>query len=115
LHELSIAEDMIRVIEKALGCRRELCTVTLILGPLSGVSAESLRFCFSEIAASRGFGSPELVVKKTMARVYCRNCKSEYEAEDFFDGCPSCGSFEREIRSGRECMVESVEIEEDTG
>jgi hydrogenase nickel incorporation protein HypA/HybF len=114
LHELSIAEDMFRVIEKALGCRRELCTVTLVLGPLSGVSGEALRFCFGEVASSRGFGRPELVIRRTPARIECSDCGLGYEAEDFYDGCPSCGSLNRRILSGRECMVESVEIEEDS-
>ncbi len=113
MHELSIAEDMLRVIEQALGRKQNLCIVTLVLGPLSGVSAEALRFCFSEVASYRGFGSPELVIKKTLARIHCTGCGDDYEAADFYEGCPSCGSLNRKILSGRECMVESVEIEED--
>jgi hydrogenase nickel incorporation protein HypA/HybF len=113
LHELSIAEDMFRVIEKVLGRRRELAAVTLVLGPLSGVSGEALRFCFGEVASSRGFGRPELVIRKTKARIQCRGCGGEYEASDFYEGCPSCGSLDRNILSGRECMVESVEVEEE--
>jgi hydrogenase nickel incorporation protein HypA/HybF len=113
MHELSVAEDMLRVIEHALGRKQELCTVTLILGPLAGVSAEALRFCFGEVASSRGFGSPELLIRKTLARIHCTDCEDDYEAADFYEGCPSCGSLNRSILSGRECMVESVEIEED--
>ena len=113
MHELSIAEDMLRIIGNVLGARRELSTVTLVLGPLSGVSAESLQFCFCQIAEMRGFGSPELVIRDVPAVVHCRSCNNNYEAKEFYEGCPFCGSFEREILSGRECMVESVEIEED--
>jgi hydrogenase nickel incorporation protein HypA/HybF len=115
LHEFSIAEDMIRLIERTLGSRKDLLTVTLTVGPLSGISPESLRFCFSEIAGQRGFGSPELLVNITLAAIRCRSCGLEYETSDFQVGCPSCSSVEMDILSGRECTLESVEIEEDDG
>jgi hydrogenase nickel incorporation protein HypA/HybF len=115
LHEFSIAEDMIRLIERTLGSRKELLTVTLTVGPLSGISPESLRFCFSEVASQHGFGSPELVVTCVLATIRCRSCGLEYKTSDFQGGCPSCSSAEMDILSGRECTLESVEIEEDDG
>lgn len=112
MHEYSIAQDMIGLIERTLGARRELLAVTVTIGPLSGVSPESLRFCFSEIAGQNGFGTPELRVSCPPARIRCRSCDLEYETADLRSGCPSCSSPDMQVLSGRQCILDSVEIED---
>ncbi len=112
MHELSLARDMTRIIANALGKRMPLDRVNITIGPLSGISSESLRFCFTEVAKMEGFGEPELVINLTEAKLICLECDTEYEAKDFYDGCPDCGSISRRILSGREFTVDSVEIEE---
>ena len=113
MHEMSLAQDMTRIIGEALGGKRPLARVNITIGPLSGISPESLRFCFTEIAKMEGFGEPELVVTHTEARLVCLDCGVSYQAADFYQGCPECDSLRRRIVSGREFTVDSVEIEED--
>lgn len=113
MHEYSIAQDMIGLIERTLGARRDLLAVTVTIGPLSGVSPESLRFCFSEIARQNGFGEPELLVNSAPATIRCRSCDLEYETDDLRRGCPSCSSHDMVVLSGRQCTLDSVEIDED--
>ncbi len=112
MHEMSLAKDMTRIIGNALGRKVHLDRVNVTIGPLSGISPESLRFCFTEIAKMDGFGEPELVITKTEALIVCLDCDTQYSATDFYQGCPSCGSIHRRILSGREFTVDSVEIEE---
>lgn len=114
MHELSLAKDMTRIIGKVLGGCRPLDTVNITIGPLSGISPESLRFCFTEVAKMEGFGEPRLVITETEAKLICLDCNVEYQAKEFYQGCPSCGSFNRRILSGREFTVDSVEIMEGT-
>ncbi|MBN2587463.1 MAG: hydrogenase maturation nickel metallochaperone HypA [Candidatus Fermentibacteraceae bacterium] len=114
MHEMSLAMDMTRIIGEALGRKAPLERVNITIGPLSGISAESLRFCFTEIARMEGFGEPELVINHTEARLLCLECRTEYEVADFYQGCPECGSISRRILSGREFTVDSVEIDEDS-
>ncbi len=113
MHELSIAEEMLRVIGDAIGGSRPLGRVSLVVGPLSGVSADSLRFCMAEMAREQGFGTPEIDVSEPPARVACRSCGAGYEPGDFYDSCPLCGSPDKTILSGRECTVESVDLLEE--
>lgn len=113
MHEFSIAESMLDLIESALHGARPLDRVDVTIGPLSGISPEALSFCFSEIARSRGFGEPELAIRRVDARLICTDCGREYETSDFYCFCPACGSMNRRILSGREFTVESVEFEED--
>lgn len=113
MHEYSLAQEMAEVIIAALHGPRRLSTVTLVIGPLSGVSPDSLSFCFTDVASTRGLGNPELVVRKTEAEMRCSNCGHGWQSDDFAPGCPACGSWDRRIISGREFFVESVEFEEE--
>jgi hydrogenase nickel incorporation protein HypA/HybF len=115
MHEMSLAQDMTRIIGEALGRKVPLERVNITVGPLSGISPESLRFCFTEIARMAGFGEPELVITNTEARLMCLDCNMNYEAVDFYQGCPECGSIRRRILSGREFTVDSVEIDDASG
>jgi Zn finger protein HypA/HybF involved in hydrogenase expression len=59
-----------------------------------------------------GFGNPELVVIRAGIRVVCLSCGTAGVLDRPDTPCPSCGSMDRNITSGMECTVESVEIEE---
>jgi hydrogenase nickel incorporation protein HypA/HybF len=111
MHELSIAEGILGAIEQHLGGKKILTKITLLIGPLAGVSAESLEFWFSEIAKDKGFGTPSLEIIKTKASVVCAQCKTTYEVRTFYSGCPECGTFERTVSSGYECVIDSIEME----
>lgn len=112
MHELGIASEILDIVEQAVGVTPRVQSVRLLLGVLSGVSAESLEFCFTELAQQRGFGRPKLDITRLPSRVSCRNCAHEYETEDFTLPCGHCNSLEKQILSGFECNVDSVTLEE---
>jgi hydrogenase nickel insertion protein HypA len=112
MHELSVAQSILDTIEKKLGFVKPLIRVFLTIGPLAGVSAESLEFWFSEIAKQKGFGTPEIVINKTMAWAICSECKTKYEIKSLYSGCQKCDSYERTIESGFECTIDSIEMED---
>ena len=114
MHELSVAESILNTIEQHLGGKKILTKIYLSIGPLSGVSAESLEFWFSEIVKEKGFGTPVLEIKKPKASAVCAQCKNTYEVKSFYSGCPQCGNFERTVSSGYECVIDSIEIEMET-
>lgn len=113
MHEMSLASEILDLIERSLGRPEPLGSVSLVLGPLSGVSAGSLEFCFSEMASQRGFGYPLLLITHTLALVRCTGCGEEYQTGDFAASCQRCGHPGKHILTGRECSVESVETLEE--
>ena len=113
MHELSIAESILDIVAGAVESRGRVTAVSVTLGPLSGVSPDALRFCFTEVAAEKGFDSPALVIHEPPAQMRCRDCGHLYESKDIFEGCPQCESLNRELLSGHEFFVESVELEEE--
>lgn len=112
MHELSLAHDMLHIIRNELGRTTPIARVTVVIGPLSGVSPDSLEFCFTEMAGLEGFGSPEMEVRATRAKMRCADCGHGWESRDFTPGCPICGSWNREILTGREFYIESIELED---
>jgi Zn finger protein HypA/HybF (possibly regulating hydrogenase expression) len=113
MHELSVAEGILNTIEQRLGGKKILTRINLSIGPLAGISAESLNFWFSEIAKEKGFGTPMLEIKKTKASAECAQCKAKYDLKSLYSGCPKCGNFERTVSSGFECVIDSIEMETD--
>jgi hydrogenase nickel incorporation protein HypA/HybF len=112
MHELSIARDITGIIIRVLGGPRRLDRVNVTIGPLSGISPASLRFCFEEVARAEGLGEPELRVSESSASLVCLNCGRAYSTDDFYDGCPDCGSMMRRIVTGTEFTVDSVELDD---
>ncbi|MFC1584111.1 hydrogenase maturation nickel metallochaperone HypA [Fibrobacterota bacterium] len=114
MHELSIAHDMLELITDRLGGKKDLKTVTVTVGPLSGISPEALHFCFTESAGQQGFGTPELKIQIIKAKARCGNCGALYQLKDFYSACPECDSFDREVLSGDRFTLDTVEINRDS-
>jgi len=115
MHEFSIAQSMLNLVEDQVGEKRVLFSATVTIGPLAGISIESLRFCFTEIAKQMGFGSPRLIINDVPARALCLDCSRQYAMKDMFEICPKCHSLHRSILSGEEFTLDSVELEEPEG
>ena len=113
MHELSVAQEVLNIVEREVGGEKKVLSVALTLGPLSGICADSLQFCFSLIAADRGFGETELVINEVPARLHCNGCGLDYELDDLIQGCPRCGSFVRTLLGGSEFTLDAVEVEEE--
>ena len=112
MHELSFAEDILRIVEEVAGSPQRIASVHVTVGPLSGISADSLRFCFGEVAEAKGFGSTRLIIEESMAKVGCSDCLFEFEAKTFHNGCPRCRSFNTTVLSGHEFTVDWVELDD---
>lgn len=114
MHELSIAQSILDTIEQTLGGKQPLLTVTLTIGPFAGVSADALDFCFTELARQQDFGEPNLIINPSPATLHCSDCGQESPIDDPFGPCPRCGSPRCSILDGRDCTIDSVEIEENS-
>jgi Zn finger protein HypA/HybF involved in hydrogenase expression len=52
-----------------------------------------------------------IVAEKVPACFKCA-CGAAYSPDKIFDPCPSCGGFDRTVIDGKECSIESIEIED---
>lgn len=87
-----------------------VASITLRLGPLSGVEPELLRSAFEISRASSLAETAELLIEPQPVRVLCRQCGAESEASANNLLCRACGAFETKLISGDELILARVEL-----
>ncbi|MEV8148794.1 hydrogenase maturation nickel metallochaperone HypA [Arthrobacter sp. NPDC080073] len=108
MHELSITQSLVDAVLERTG-ERPVTGVNLIIGPLSGVLPDAIRFCFDIVSAGTSLAGAQLKIDEPQGLARCRSCGTEFELKDLILLCP-CGSAEVEILSGRELVLMSVEV-----
>ena len=113
MHELSIAENILSIVEDY--ARRndisKVLTVKLRIGEMSGVVPDALTFCFEICAKGTIAEGASLEIEKVPLSARCRACNATFNVEGYCFLCPDCGSTEVEIISGRELQVTEMEVE----
>jgi hydrogenase nickel incorporation protein HypA/HybF len=113
VHELAIAESVVRIAESHAEGRR-VTKVYLKAGHLRQVVPSALAFSFELVAQETSVEGAELVLEEVPATGKCRACGSESRLESFPLQCKACGGFDLEIVAGEELYVESLEMEDQT-
>lgn len=112
MHELSIAESIIEVIDSHLdeGGYARCSAVTVRAGLLSAVDEEALRFAFEALCEQAGRDGVELTVETTYPAASCE-CGCRFEVTDIIYQCPQCGSVTASLSGGDELEVIKLEVE----
>ena len=113
MHEAAIAENIIRTVEDLIDrgeVAGEVKSVNLRVGRLTAVIPENLRFLFTVLAEGSALEGAELQIECVPIRCRCRPCGSEFEVSEVYFSCPQCHSPEVDIMTGRELMIEAVEV-----
>ncbi len=114
MHELSIAQSIIEVVEtRALECNAtHVKNVRLRVGKACGIVKDSLTFCFEMIASlDPTLANAQLIIDDVPHRARCAQCTQEFPVIDFIALCPTCETLSTEIISGNELQVLDMEIE----
>jgi len=113
MHELSIAVALVRQVEEVAaqeGATR-VTRITVVVGKLSGVEPEALRFAYPLAAEGTVAEGAELVVEALPLTLRCRTCGVSAEADEPFPICGACGSVDVEIGDARELRIRTIDIE----
>lgn len=114
MHELSVAQGIIQVIEEELEKRKEkgkIQRINLKVGQLSCVEPEALLFSFEFCSKNTPCESAVLNIEKVPLACQCKECGKKFLPEEAIFICPKCQSYRIEILSGEELYVDSFEIE----
>jgi hydrogenase nickel incorporation protein HypA/HybF len=115
MHEMSIALSIVEAVEARAvkeGASR-VSAIDILIGKLSGIEPESLKFCFS--AASKGTIAEDalLALEEREGRGECMDCRQMFPVSFYYAECPGCGSMRIAIVSGEEFQIQSMTIEEE--
>ena len=112
MHELSIAQNIIQTLkEKYPEEVRSLKTIRMKIGDFSGVVEDSLDFCLQTVLKSENMRDVQIILEREEAIAQCI-CGNKYVIKNMLNNCPKCHSLDRELISGRDVLISSIEIEE---
>jgi len=113
MHEYSITESMLNLaLEKANEAGAgKITRINLVVGELSGVVGECVQFYFDFLAKETIANGAELDFVTIPTQVRCLKCNNVFSPVNGNWTCPECKEMGIEIVSGRECYMESIEVE----
>jgi hydrogenase nickel incorporation protein HypA/HybF len=113
MHELSLAENVVHIIDEAAradGFRR-VRKVTLEIGQLAMVDAEAMRFCFAAAVRGSIADGATLEIVELPGSGWCSSCAATVPLTDIIAACPRCGAFQVQASGGTEMKLSSLEVE----
>lgn len=113
MHEMSLAEGVLQVIEdyaRKEGYQR-VKTVWLEIGQLSGVEAEAMRFCFDAVTRGTLAENARLEIMETPGAGWCLSCNKAVPVAARYEPCPECGGYQVQVNAGTEMRVKELEVE----
>src|SRR5258708_36138757 len=115
MHELSIAMSIVDMAQEEAERRNvKIDAVHLELGPLSGVVAEALLFCYQMACSGTRLEGSQLVIKEAPIEVYCPVCKAQriLLSMQWFC-CPECSTPIADVIHGKELVVTALEVRDE--
>ncbi len=112
MHELSVAESLMNLIAEnaKVSEARNVIKVSVVIGNLSGIVADSLKLCFDEVKKGTIANQAELEVEEVFAKAHCYECGKISPVGQYVFSCPDCG--EVVIPSGgKELYLKDMEVE----
>lgn len=113
MHEMSIAESIVGVLEEQASVQAfsRVKTVWLEIGPLAGIETEALRFSFDVVRRGTIAESATLEIIETDAQAWCLHCGKNVAIRRRFDACPDCAGQQLQVTSGDEMRIKELEVD----
>jgi hydrogenase nickel incorporation protein HypA/HybF len=113
MHEMSLAQSVIQIIEGAAArdAFSRVRTVWLEIGQLSCVEPEAMRACFAAAARQTPADGAALELVEVPGRGRCPACGSVAALAAREDACPGCGCYGLQVIAGTELRVTELEVE----
>lgn len=117
MHELTIAQNIIKMVESEVGKRKldqKIRRIVFQAGRMNAIIPESLTFSFDTIKkCHENLAETKLVIQILPIVVRCQTCGAESTINEPEFICQHCSGTEIEMLSGSEMFVESIEIDEE--
>ncbi|MCX6056093.1 MAG: hydrogenase maturation nickel metallochaperone HypA [Chloroflexi bacterium] len=115
MHELAVTKSILKIavdqLEQCGGSK--VLSIFLIVGEMRNLKEDWIQRYFNYISKGTPAENAAIKVKSVPVSFLCKSCQKEFTGnlrEDKKLLCPHCDSFEYDLVSGRELIVEKVEI-----
>ncbi len=113
MHELGITQSIVDIAAhtaREQGASR-VRSVTVEIGDLAGVVADSVAFCFEACRQGTLLENAELIIETIPGKARCTSCGAENPVDQYSFACPGCGAFTLERLQGEELQIREMEID----
>ncbi|WP_299179424.1 hydrogenase maturation nickel metallochaperone HypA [uncultured Neptuniibacter sp.] len=113
MHEMSIAEGIVQVLEEQSATQNytRVKTVWLEIGPLAMIEAEALIFCFDAVTRDTLAEGAVLKIIDIEGEAFCMQCLKNVAITQRYDCCSLCGSHQLQVTQGDEMRIKELEVE----
>lgn len=113
MHEMSLCEGVLRILEKQARAQRfhRVKTVWLEIGELAGVEKEAVRFSFDVVMKGSLADGARLEIIETPGEAWCMQCMKPVRINRHFDACSDCGGHQLQLTGGTEMRVKELEVD----
>ncbi len=112
MHEMSLCESLIRLIEDQAEKDRfsRVKTVWLEIGELAAIEVDALTFCFDVASKGTIVEDAKLIIEPVPGLAWCLNCEQQVAIADHLTPCPLCHSYHLEFQQGDEMRIKELEV-----
>lgn len=113
MHELSLAEGVLQIIEEHSARHGFQCVsaVFLEIGELAGVEIDALRFAFDAVARGTIAEGARLEIDAVAGQGWCLQCADTVALSRLYDACPRCGGYQIQVTAGTEMRVRELAVD----
>ena len=121
MHEISIAEGIIEIIEGQIKSIRDksltsnigrVKSIKLKIGEMSGVVPDALEFSFQIASKGTVAEGAALNIEHVPLTALCSDCSESFHIKGYCFECSRCGGTNFKVITGRELLIEEIEVED---
>ena len=115
MHELGIASGIFDIVKQYVPEQRaaQVRRVRVRVGEMAGVVPDSLLMCFGAVVADTPYRLAVLDIEHVPMKGECADCGAAFAMVQPVFRCPSCQGIHVSLVSGRELLVNDVEVEDE--
>lgn len=113
MHEMEITthilQDVLKIAKE--NDAKKVTSIHLALGPFCGFVPECIQMYMDVISQDTLCQGVKIITHFIPLKVRCLDCGKESEIDSHHIECPYCHGISLKRLSGKECMIESIEVE----
>ncbi|HTY81860.1 MAG TPA: hydrogenase maturation nickel metallochaperone HypA [Dehalococcoidales bacterium] len=115
MHESAFTDSLLSLVlskaQEAGGGK--ITRINVVIGEISGIVDDCVLQYFNILRENTPAESAELIFEKKSLLLKCRVCGQEFTPAGGPWECPECHEASVEILSGRDCYLQSIEVDND--
>lgn len=113
MHETSIAQDIITIVEETLRDHPEqrLQKVNVTIGEMIAVVPALLNHAYNSLVSNTPLDGSKLDISIIPISAVCHSCCKTFSLNEYDFLCPACQSANIEVKTGNEFYIKELEVE----